>query len=207
MNQRLSLNASNELRLVQAAIQAEEGKEPTLAEYNDMLQAWHKKMVDQVSAQWKQICEDIHRRAHKLQKDAEVTLPEHAGTYSVLAVDANGRPSMPKQRGRRHPHLKPHAIELRRLVAKYFQRNLTVLFTEAQKKAKAETKEGETPTISPITQQEFDEAREVAVVMAQEDMENTGKFSRNARRRHRLARRINFGLIAGNKDRRSHAAA
>ncbi len=161
-------------------------------------------LEEQRQKAWDDMVISILRTAHP--EDKEVKLPTGAtGHYVKFALDNQGRFAMPKPKGmRRRPHQKPKAILLGKLMQHFFGLALSAAFTKAKKDADAAGKEQPEPITHSIVQ----EAQKFAIAQAEKTMKKAADIERKARRdRQKTSRRINFGLVPGNTDRRSHASS
>lgn len=157
-----------------------------------------------VQAQWDKLvdgCRAVLRKAKGLPEEDVVVLPGDSapGRYVRYALDKNGYLSTGKKHGRRRPHWNKKKLALKDLSIQLFRREF-VLYEEAMRKAKgADWKGMEAADLSIV-------AARVAVILPGEFNARRTAARVAARNRHRVARRINYGLLASNADRRAHAA-
>jgi hypothetical protein len=175
--------------------------------------------TDEAIAQWTKVVREIITKS----KGEGAEVPEgETGKYIKYALDANGNLSFGKRHGRRKPRGKHAGFKKQRQIAiagiaqKLFGAYLTSLFKAAkveQDAAMAKAKEEGASEeellkigMAPLTQEKMNKAQKWAFTKAVEIYEAPERAEKKLRRlRQHTARRINFGLIAGNVDRRCHA--
>lgn len=158
--------------------------------------------------QWDKHVEGIRaviRKAKGLPETEAVVLPGDSlsARYVRYALDSKGNLSMGKRRGRKNPHWNKKKLALKSLSIELFRREF-IAYEAAMKEAYA--KEGK----------QFDGMHEydlrllatrIAVILPGEFNARRRATRVAARDRQRVARRIGFGLLAGNGDHRAHATA
>lgn len=154
--------------------------------------------------QWDKLVEGMRavlRKAKGLPEDGVVTLPGDTlpVRYIRYALDKNGMLATGKKHGRQRPHWNKKKLALKSLSIELFRREFAAYET-AMRAAKGKEWDGMQEADLKIV------ATRVAVILPGE-FKVARKAARTARHnRQRVARRINFGLIPGNSDRRAHAA-
>jgi len=175
------------------------------------------KTVDQKRQEaWETLVAQVIRRSKGLKAEEAVVLPKgETGHYIKYAYDNQGRFSMGKGHGRRKVRTTSLKAEMGRIYSQFANQLLTAGLTAAFKRSKAEAEQASTPENKvepkPITADKMKEIQTWAVTKAQklteEVMSAPAKAkAKAARKRHRLARRINFGLVPGNCQRAAHSA-
>jgi hypothetical protein len=142
----------------------------------------------------------------KLGKDkyGNVLVPALRGKYVRYAFDRYGRLSTGAPgRGRLRPHWNKTKLMIKDLGIELFRQGFTAYSDEMRAE---DAKDGK--PFQGITPEEFAPIAANAVKDAPRLFKKLRRAERKARRaRQHVARRINFGLIPGNVDRRNHASA
>jgi hypothetical protein len=156
--------------------------------------------VKDIHAHWNDLVMHVIRKSKGLKAEDTVELPEgETGHYVKYALDRFGRLSTGKGHGRRKPRLKPHQAAGNRLMGALFVNYLSTIFAANQMMS---------PAPQGLTMEQQKKAQAYAQAKAEEIMSAPAKLkAKAARKRQKLARRINAGVIAGNRDRSSHSEA
>lgn len=144
---------------------------------------------------WETVVRNVLRKSRGLKPEDHVDLPKgETGKYIRLALDRHGRLSLGKGHGRRQPRKRAHQLAIAKIEGAIFGQRLAKLFTKAQDAAK----QAGTEELKPLEAKQVEFAarlsREAAIKLFGRDRKIAAKA---ARKRHRMARRINFGLVAG----------
>ena len=148
--------------------------------------------------------------AGKFHKDHDkVIMPEMSpdnldlsmrGKYIKFAFDNRKLPSMPKAHGRKNPRLKAKGVRIKNLSLLIFR----ALYEELEEQVKKSLKL--TEKFAGLTQDQIKDLGAIAGKKAAERINELGANMRKAKRdRQKVARRVNFGLLAGNRARATHS--
>jgi len=166
---------------------------------------------------WNNLVTTIIRKSKGLGPDATVEIPAgETGHYVKYALDNQGRLSAGKGRGRRHVRWTSLKAMTARTMQEFYNRLFTAGLTGAFKQAKADAEKESTPEnkVEPkqITSEKMQEiqlwASKKAEQLTEERMNGKSKAKdKAARKRQRLSRRVNFGLVPGNAAREIHSGS
>ena len=123
-----------------------------------------------------------------------VELPGDTMKYKVVAVDRHGLPALPKQHGRRKPHVSKKQLTIRSRTINFFRSLFVKHNANLEAAAGAEDK--------PFDGTPQADAAKLGLRASSLAAEQVARDARDKRRRKRnqqiLSRKINYGLLPGN---------
>lgn len=132
---------------------------------------------------------------------SEVVMEGDGLKYTKLAFDNRGLFAMPKGHGRLKPRIKAHGALLRDATVSKFHN----MFGKLEEQVKAKLPEG--VAFDGLTQEQVKDLGAVAATLAAKNLNGSRRLSKKqARQRHRSARRVGFGTLAGNRARNIHSS-
>lgn len=193
-------NAQVEVKgeIVQASYQPESGEAKVPATPEEM-----QARLEAIRAQVWNSLQMPHRQKLAKKLGVEVQDVEMEGDtlkYHRLAFNKHGLLAMPKGHGRSQPRIKASGALLKAESISTFHS----LFHKMEDKVKAALPEGE--KFEGLTQEQIKDLGAISTNIAARRLDSRGRVARKqARKRHRDARRVGFGTLAGNRARNIHS--